>query len=113
MKREFPTGATRDSIEEKPQYAGYLSPLVIQRFGDYMLKHQYLADGTTRAPDNWQRGIPQDVYLDSLLRHVVDVWLYHYGFEERATESLEDALCAIIFNSSGYLFEQLRKQCGL
>jgi len=108
--RKFETGATRDNIEGKPQYEGYLSPLVIKRFGEYMLQHQTQADGTRRDPDNWQRGIDKNSYMDSMWRHFMDVWLYHRGHEDEATESLEDALCAMLFNVQGYLFEELKQE---
>ena len=105
--RKFDTGATRRSLEGKPQYEGYLSPIVIKRFGEYMLKHQTQADGQRREPDNWQRGIDKKSYMDSMVRHLVDVWLHHRGCGEEATEDLEEALCALRFNVDGYLFETL------
>jgi hypothetical protein len=111
MMREFETGATRDEAEGKPDYEGFISPLVTKRFGEYMLKHQAQADGKLRASDNWQKGIPRDQYVKSLLRHVQDLLLHHDGFEAEATESsLEDVLCAIRFNVDGYLFEILSQK---
>ncbi len=103
--RTFDTGATRDTAEGKYCYEGFLSPLVLQRFGAYMHKHRLQTDGSLRAADNWQKGIPRQAYMDSLLRHVMDVWLEHDGFPSR--DGLEDALCAIIFNAQGYLHEVL------
>lgn len=104
--RLFPSGATRDTAQGKPDYAGYLSPLVVQRFGQYMLQHQTQSDGTQRASDNWKRGIPRKEYFSSLLRHFLDVWLLHEEYPA-ATKNLEDALCALFFNVQGYLHETL------
>ena len=107
--REFDSGATRDTAEGKPEYGGFLSPLVLQRFGEYMHKHREQSDGSLRASDNWQKGIPVRVYLESLLRHVMDIWLYRLGFGKRAKESYEEALCAALFNIQGLLFEELKE----
>jgi hypothetical protein len=74
-----------------------------------MNKHRKQADGQMRDWDNWKKGIPVDAYMDSLVRHVWDLWLLRtgYGFnEEGATE--EDLLCAIMFNSMGMLFEYVK-----
>ncbi len=104
--RVFETGATRDNDNAKVDYEGFLSPLVLARFGQYMMKHRIQADGSVRDSDNWQKGIPKDVYAKSLLRHVFDVWGQRRGM--KGNESLEDALCAVMFNAMGLLFEELR-----
>lgn len=106
--REFKTGATRDTDENKPDYEGFLSSIVIRRYGEYMNKHRVQPDGKLRDSDNWQRGIPKDTYMKSMFRHFMDVWFEHRGFESR--EGIEDALCAIMFNSMGYLHEILREK---
>jgi hypothetical protein len=115
--RTFETGATRDTDKDKLDYEGFLSPLVLQRFAQYMRKHQVQADGQVRKSDNWQKGIPKDVYMKSLLRHMMELWLCHRG---NITDiSHEESLCAILFNAQGYLFELLKGaqptqclQCG-
>ncbi len=104
--RTFNTGATRDSDETKPDYEGFLSPLVIVRFGVYMNKHRVQADGGLRDSDNWQKGIPTDAYMKSAWRHFLDVWLAH---RLGAGPGLEDALCALLFNVQGYLHELLKR----
>ncbi len=106
--RTFTTGATRDAVEDKPQYEGYLSPLVIRRYGAYMLKHQQQSDGALRASNNWQKGIPRQVYMDSMWRHFLDVWLEHDGYESR--EGLEEALMGLLFNVMGYAYEVLKHE---
>ena len=106
--RKFDSGATRDTAEGKPDYAGFQSPLVIRRFGQYMLEHQQQPDGTARASNNWKKGIPRDAYFESLMRHVLDLWLHHEGHGGLARHGLEETLCAIRFNNDGYLDSLLR-----
>ena len=107
--RKFETGATRNTDNDKYDYEGFESPLVIKRFGKYMHKHRKQADGNLRGSDNWQKGMPINAYMSSMLRHLMDVWLHHDGFGDKAVEPLEDALCALRFNVNGYLFEVLRE----
>lgn len=104
--RKFLTGATRNSDDGKYDYEGFLSPLVIERYGQYMHKHRIQADGVLRDSDNWQKGIPKDAYIKSAWRHFLDWWMEHRGLPSR--EGLEDALCALLFNVSGYLHELLK-----
>ena len=101
--RTFESGATRDGNEDKPDHTGYLSPLAIQRYGEYMLKHEVQSDGTRRGADNWKRGIPVEQYLASAFRHLLDWWLEADGHESR--DGLEDALCGLLFNVQGALHE--------
>lgn len=106
--RKFKTGATRDTDENKFDYEGFYNPIVIQRFASYMNKHRKQSDGQLRDSDNWQKGIPKNAYIKSGLRHFMDWWLIHRGYEGR--EDLEEALCALIFNAQGYLFEILKNK---
>jgi hypothetical protein len=108
--REFSTGATRDDDNTKIDYEGFLSPEVLERFGSYMDKHRKQADGKIRSSDNWKHGIPRDAYIKSGLRHVVDWWKEHRGSGSR--EGLEDALCGVMFNCMGYLYEVLKEKKG-
>ena len=103
--RRFPTGATRSDDSAKPNYIGYLSPLVIERFGRYMLEHQY---GGQRSSDNWKKGIPRQAYLESMARHFIDLWLLHAHREKMMAYNIEDTLCALLFNTQGYLHELLK-----
>lgn len=104
--RKFATGATRDTDEGKSDFEGFLCPLVIDRFGEYMNKHRKQADGKLRDSDNWQKGIPKDAYIKSMWRHFLDLWKEHRGYKSR--EGLEDALMAIMFNVMGYAHEVLK-----
>ena len=106
--REFESGATRDINKGKFDYEGFISPIVLKAFAEYMDKHRKQSDGKLRDSDNWQKGIPKDVYMKSMWRHFMDLWLEHRGFESR--EGVEEALCGIIFNSMGYLHEILKER---
>jgi hypothetical protein len=104
--REFETGATRDEDDDKLDYEGFLSPLVLSRYAEYMHAHRIQADGSLRTSDNWQAGIPLDAYMKSMFRHFMDVWVEHRNPID--PESQEEALCALLFNVQGYLHELLK-----
>ena len=106
--RKFDSGATRDQDTSKFDYEGFLSPLALLRFAAYMHKNRVQSDGTTRASDNWQKGIPLDSYMKSMWRHLLTVWGHHREVPAGNGESLEDALCSVIFNAQGYLHEMLK-----
>lgn len=106
--RTFDTGATRDTDSGKFDYEGFISPLVIERYGEYMHKNRMQADGSLRDSDNWQKGIPINAYMKSLWRHFFDVWKLHRG--GIAEVAIEEALCAVMFNAMGYLHERLKAQ---
>lgn len=109
-KRTFTTGATRNNDEDALDFEGFNSPLVGLRFARFMHKNRFLEDGTMRASDNWQAGIPLDSYMKSLERHMTDVALHHDGYPDLARDGLQEALCAVLFNAQGYLFELLKAE---
>ncbi len=104
--RYFGTGATRDTDDGKLDYEGFYSPLVMQRYAEYMHKHRLQSDGQVRSADTWQKGMPRNQYIKSLFRHFMDLWHAHRGTGQQR-DSVEEALCAIIFNAQGYLLEVL------
>jgi hypothetical protein len=104
--RHFETGATRDDETDKLDYEGFFSPLVLKRYAEYMHKHRFQADGEMRSSDNWQKGIPKDVYMKSAWRHFMDWWTMHRA--DYDSDELEEAICALIFNAMGYLHEELK-----
>lgn len=117
--RAFSSGATRDSEEGKLDYEGFLSPLVIKRYAEYLHSHRKQADGKLRDSDNWQKGIPLNVYMKSGWRHFFDWWYWHRKpskknsylfYSDLIQDQLEDALCALLFNTSGYLHELLKRK---
>jgi hypothetical protein len=116
LVRKFPTGATRDTDDGKPDYRGFFSPLVFKRYGEYMNQHRKQSDGQLRASDNWKKGIPLKEYASSHWRHFIDFWTLDDGFgpiydiKDGHEITKEETLCAIIFNASGYLHELLKSQ---
>ena len=82
--------------------------MVVERVCQYMSKHRVQVDGSLRDSDNWQKGIPRDVYIKSAYRHFIDWHLEHDKFESR--EGLEDAICGLMFNAMGYLYETLKQK---
>ena len=111
--RKFESGSTRNSDENKIDPEGFISPTVIQAFSDYMSVHRKQADGNLRASDNWQKGIPTDAYMKSMWRHFLDVWSIHRGIKRYGDKgdelSMQEALCALLFNVQGLLHEVLKK----
>lgn len=101
--RIFGNGATRDTDVGKLDYEGFLSPLVLKKYAEYLDKHRKQSDGKLRDSDNWQRGIPRKEYIKSAWRHFMDFWSFHRGFKGR--ETMEDAICGLLFNVMGYLHE--------
>lgn len=108
--RIFPSGATRSPQGDKLQYEGYLNPLVLKRYAEYMQKHQTQSDGTRRSADNWQKNIDIESLCDSKVRHDMDSWLYFRGYSSETSEEIEDTLCACIFNTMAILKQVLEKR---
>jgi len=107
--RQFESGATRNSDEGKFDYEGFLSPFVLEEFGRYMHKHRFLETGEMRASDNWMKGIPEDQYMKSLLRHVFEIWRLHRTGTLQSPEGKE-ALMATMFNTQGLTYEILKRE---
>lgn len=107
--RVFVTGATRDTDDNKLAYEGFLSPVVLRAYAEYMhrCRTRNVPPGAViRAADNWQKGIPRPVYMDSLVRHLMDAWREHRLYGRVLNE---DLLGAIMFNVMGYWLEQLKE----
>lgn len=117
--REFDSGAYRDTDATKLDYEACLSPIVLTRYAQYIAKKRKVPiwkETGVRPDDNWQKGIPKDSYMKSKARHFVNTWTIHRGFpafDEKGNKvDLEEALCADLFNTQGYLFEILKdKEC--
>lgn len=113
----FQSGATRTADTEKFDYEGFLSPLVIEAFAEYMHTNRGLPNGGMRASDNWQLGIPFHKYMKSLFRHFMQLWFLHRGWKvkpEMKTDgttyvpTIKLAALGILFNTMGYLHEYLK-----
>jgi hypothetical protein len=104
--RKFTTGASRDTAEGKLDFEGFLSPKVLETFAIYMNKNRKMADGSLRDSDNWQKGIPRDVYMKSAWRHFFDMWKEHRGHS--TADGMVAALCGLMFNVMGYLHELIK-----
>jgi hypothetical protein len=96
-------GATRtdSSIRDDPE--GYLSPLVVQRYCEYMTLHRLQSDGEVRASDNWQNGDYGMVFraLKGAWRHFMHLWTRLRGYpvsDGLAAADAEEDLCALLFN---------------
>ena len=117
IMRTFDTGATRSNDAGKIDPEGFLSPLVIERYCRYLNKHRIQADGKLRDSDNWQKGMGKATYMKSAWRHFLDMWrihrirLPHVNVTTNAEdEAFEDTICAVLFNTMGYLHEHLKDQ---
>jgi hypothetical protein len=112
-QREFDTGATRSSQAGRVDPEGFLSPLSIERYCQYLLKHQVQANGEIRESDNWQKGMPLASYVKGMWRHFLHFWTRHRGWEpmdDKSAADIQEDLCAIIFNAQGYLHELLKEE---
>jgi len=108
--RKFDTGATRDTDEGKLDFEGFLSPIVLEKFAEYMNKHRKQADGQLRDSDNWQKGFGKDhfkVCMKSWFRHFFGVWKEHRGFKSR--EGMGDALMGSLFNNMAYAHQYFKE----
>jgi hypothetical protein len=115
--RTFASGATRDTAQNKIDPEGFLDPLVIAAFSEYMDRHRVQSDGDLRDSDNWQKGFTRAAIMKSMWRHFLDLWLLHRGrgprsadhltlFSERGFEAVkQEILCALLFNVQAYLRE--------
>jgi hypothetical protein len=92
-RRDFPSGARRDMAEGKGRY-DLLLPESIDR------EAKLFERGAKKYGDNnYQKGIPSSVFMDSLLRHA---FKYRRGMRD------EDHPAAIRWNASGLIFNEER-----
>lgn len=110
-QRKFESGATRNSSDNKLDYEGFINPIVEWAFAQYMHKHRLLEDGTMRASDNWQLGIPQQELMKSAHRHWQDLRLiqrYYTVGENGKVVSKLDALLGLKFNIDAMIYDELK-----
>jgi hypothetical protein len=118
--RTFESGATRNPLGDKIQYfgpQGLLSIPALRAYGKYMREHRK-QEGTDELRDynNWRQGdgVPQEVCIDSLGRHVLDLAELIEGRrvcnEQDGHEiSKVEAACAVIFNAFSILHGEVTK----
>lgn len=109
--RVFETGAIRDVNTTKVNVMGHISPLVTKFYTEYLHECRKLQDGTLRDAENWKLGMPEQVWLESFVRHTEDVKLIADGFPDAAhTPDMKKALCAVLFNAQGLLYQILVRE---
>ncbi len=113
--RQFPSGATRNSDDDKLNFTGFLSARVLRGFAAYMHSHRLQADGQLRDAGNWKRGIPIDAYMESMHRHFHEVWETWETAQASALTPVGEAkqlenLYALLFNVQGMALELLKLQ---
>lgn len=107
-KRVFASGASRNSDQGKLDFDGFLSVLVTKSYAEYLEANRVMEDGSIRASDNWQKGIPVEQYMKSMWRHFFDVWSTHRGYPTK--ENQIKNLNALKFNVDGMLHELLKAE---
>jgi len=109
--RVFKSGAIRDNDKMKLDFDGAISPIVLERFVQYMNDHANTAKGF-RPCDDWQKGVPMSVYRKSFLRHSMEAWkLGRAG--AMIGDAIENLLCAVLFNVQGWLHEAIKARLAL
>ena len=116
--REWVSGGKRDTDEGKLDIEGFLSPVVLKRYAQYMDKHRTMRDGSKRESDNWQKGFGESLHehfcicIKSLFRHFMDLWTIHRREPDGINhyEETEESLCAIMFNAMALLHRLLKNK---
>jgi hypothetical protein len=109
--RGFTTGATRTNDAGRIDPEAFMSPAVLLRYCEYMNRNRVQADGRVREGDNWQKGIPVTAYRKSIQRHNLELWSLTRDptYVHPEGKTVEDVLCALLFNIMGMLHEQLKE----
>jgi hypothetical protein len=111
--RAFDTGATRSADAGRYDPEGFLSPIALERYCEYMQKHRLQPDGSIRDSDNWQKGLPRETYMKGMWRHFMHLWTRFRGWvvqDAAAAADMEEDLCALLFNVQGMLHELLKEK---
>jgi hypothetical protein len=111
MIRTFKSGANRNADNGKLEIYGFNHPLVDTSFNKYMHHHRKLEDGTLRDSDNWWKGFPTRVIIESLSRHIHDIKMIYAGYKvtENGNEvNLEEAINGAKFNLNALQLDNLK-----
>lgn len=111
--RKLGQGALRNLSDNKYAYERFFDPEVLHTYAAYMHKHRRIKGGAVREPDNWKLGITESAWIDSLIRHTMDLWRLKHGYtvidpDTGKPTTAKDLLCAILFNTMGLLYEQVK-----
>ena len=112
--RQFDTWWNRNPDIGKLDFEWFISPLVMQKYWEYMNRNRELEDWTIRDSDNWQKLFWEehyDVCMKSLLRHIHDIWMEHRGYKSR--EWLSDALMWSMFNIMAYAYKFYNEELNI
>ena len=90
-RQEYPTGAVRDTSEDKIRW-DLLPVEALKRVAIH-----YTNGAKKYAPNNWKKGIPTDRFIESAMRHFMQ-W--------RLGERDEDHLSAVVFNILGIIYNE-------
>lgn len=101
--RHFITGAVRDKEEGKEDYIETISWTALKRYAQYMTSKK-----TKYGSGNFKKGIPDQSYERSLLRHVQKYLANRH--ENGVCELSEDHLSAIIFNVFGLMHNEEQRK---
>lgn len=104
--RQFETGAQRDTGVHKEDYIETISWLAMQAYAKYMT-----AKAKVYGRGNWRKGIPEESYEESLLRHIQKYLANKY--DNAGLEPDEDHLAAAWFNLQGLIHEREKKARGI
>lgn len=110
--RGFNTGATRDTAEGKLLYNKFLAPNVLTQYAKFMSMNRLQSNGELRDGNNWQKGIPMDVYEDSMARHYHEFWTMYEDRDnlDRADEiEMIGSAMGLLFNVMGWTLEWLKQ----
>lgn len=101
--RTFKSGAIRDVDDGKENYVESLSWIALGRFAKYMNRVS-----VKYGEGNWIKGIPQEEYEKSLLRHIQKYFSAKYNGVDVEPEI--DHLSAAFFNLQGLMHEQEKQK---
>lgn len=91
-------GMVRENKDDKLNYLSYFTPEVLLRYAQHMKKGEL-----KHGRGNFKKGgYPKSEYLESAMRHLLNVWAQDEGYVPYADE---DDAAAVMFNMVGYMME--------
>jgi len=94
MKRQFNTGAQRDTGEGKPRMS------LVPHEELTRLMHRYREGAEKYGENNWMKGMTTSVFYDSAQRHLTKWW---------AGDNAEDHMAAVLWNVMGAMWTEKNK----